>query len=111
MLNSVNGISISSTDILKGAVSSMAVAGIVNYNKVKKEQISQDKALKNTLKLGIQGGIATGAALSATNYYASKNYIGLFSALSIGAAGIYMVEKINDKFEEKETKEVETIKE
>jgi len=105
-----NTLQVSGADITRGAISSAAVAGIINYNKLKKNEVTKEEAVKNSLKIGIQGGIATGAAISATNSYAANNLFGMLTALSIGAAGIYAVEKINDTLEARATtQEIEVI--
>jgi len=88
--------------IVSGAVASAIVSGTINYKKVKEEEISQNEAIKDTVKRTSQGAIATGAAIATANYIGQKG--GLFKALtaaSIGMAGIYAIEVIDEKLEAK----------
>ncbi len=90
--------------IVSGAVASAIVSGTINYKKVKDEEISTNQALKDTVKRTSQGAIATGAAIATANYIGQKG--GLFKALtaaSIGMAGIYALEVIDEKIEQKYT--------
>ena len=87
---------IKATDIFKGMASGATIAGVINYNKLQKGEITKDNAVKNALKIGVQSGIATGASMAATNYYAKNNTMGMLTAISAGIAGIYAVEKVND---------------
>lgn len=87
--------------VISGAIAAGAVAGALNYNKYKKEKITKEEAIKNSIKLIAQGGIATGSAIAAANYLGQGNVLGFLSALSIGAAGVYAVEKVNEKIEER----------
>lgn len=83
--------------IVSGAIASSIISGGVNYNKVKKGEISKEEAIKDTIKLTSQGAIATGTAIATSNYLGQKN--GLLKALtsaSIGLVGIYAIEKIDD---------------
>ncbi|MCP4971560.1 MAG: hypothetical protein GY932_13330 [Arcobacter sp.] len=88
--------------IVSGAVASAIVSGTINYKKVKDEEISSDEAIKDTVKRTSQGAIATGAAIATANYVGQKG--GLFKALtaaSIGMAGIYALEVIDEKLNSK----------
>lgn len=88
--------------IVSGAVASAIVSGTINYKKLKANEVSQKEALKDTIKRTSQGAIATGAAIATANYVGQKG--GLFKALSaasIGMAGIYALEIIDEKIEEK----------
>jgi len=86
--------------IVSGALASGALAGALNYNKLAKEEITKDEAVKNTVKLSAQGGIATGSAIAAANYLGQGNILGMLSAISLGAMGVYAVEKVSEKIEE-----------
>mgnify|MGYP005988647641 CR=1 FL=1 len=84
--------------IVSGAVASALVSGTINYKKLKKEEISSQEAIKDTIKRTSQGAIATGAAIATANYLGQKG--GLFKALtaaSIGMSGIYALELIEDR--------------
>lgn len=89
--------------IVSGAVASAIISGSINYKKVKEKKITSKEAARDTVKIASQGAIATGAAVATANYVGQTN--GLFkamTALSVGMAGIYAIEVINDKLEEKE---------
>ncbi len=86
--------------IVSGAVASAIVSGTINYKKLKNEEISPNGAIKDTVKRTSQGAIATGTAIATANYIGQKG--GLFKALtavSIGMAGIYTLEVIDEKYE------------
>lgn len=106
-----NMLQLSGADIARGAISSASVAGIINYNRLKKNETTTREAVKNSLKVGIQGGIATGTAIAAINNYATNNIFGMLTALSVGAAGIYGVEKVNDILQDRTTtQEIKIVK-
>lgn len=83
--------------IATGVLVSGTAVGFINYNQYKKEQMSKEEALKNGLKVVVQGGIATGTAIAISRYVERKSFIGALSALSLGVAGIYGVEKFYRK--------------
>ena len=87
--------------VISGALASGALAGALNYDKFKKEQTSKDEAIQNTLKLSVQGGIATGSAIAAANYLGQGNIMGVLSAISIGAMGVYATEKVSEQIEQR----------
>eukprot|EP01156_Anaeramoeba_ignava_P020769 Anaeramoba_ignava/c17096_g1_i1.p7 GENE.c17096_g1_i1~~c17096_g1_i1.p7 ORF type:complete len:128 (-),score=9.11 c17096_g1_i1:3876-4259(-) len=87
--------------IISGTLAAGAVAGALNYNRYTKGEISKSAAVNNSLKLSAQGGIATGSAIAAANYLGQNNIFGMLTAVSVGAMGIYAVEKISEKIEEK----------
>lgn len=92
---------------VSGAIASSIVAGAINYNKYKKDEMSQNEAIADTLKLTVQGGIATGSAIAAANYLGNGNFIGLLGAISLGAMGIYATEKIGDTLSQKAMEQIE----
>lgn len=86
--------------IVSGAVASAIVSGTINYKKVKDEEISPKKALKDTVKRTSQGAIATGAAIATANFIGQKGGLfKAFTAASIGMAGIYALEVIDEKLD------------
>ena len=88
--------------IVSGAVASAIVSGTINYKKVKKEELSSKEAVRDTIKKTSQGAIATGAAIATANYIGQKG--GFFKALtaaSIGMTGIYALEILDEKLQEK----------
>ena len=95
--------------IVSGAVASAIVSGSINYKKTKEEKITSQEAVRDTVKKTSQGAIATGAAIATANYLGQRG--GFFKALtaaSIGMAGVYAVEKLDEKLQEKcETQKIE----
>ncbi len=84
--------------IISGAVASAIVSSTINYKKVKDEKIDKKEALRDTVKKTSQGAIATGAAIATTNYLGEQGgLLKAMTALSVGIAGIYAVELIDDK--------------
>ena len=81
--------------VISGSLAAGAVAGALNYNKYKKGEIAKSEAVNNSLKLSAQGGIATGSAIAAANYMGQGNFLGMLTAVSLGAMGVYAVEKVS----------------
>jgi Na+/alanine symporter len=86
--------------VVSGSLAAATVAGALNYNRYVKGEISQKQAWSNSLKLTAQGGIATGSAIAAANHLGSGNIVGMLTAVSIGAMGVYAVEKMSDTIEQ-----------
>ncbi len=104
--------------IISGAIASAVVAGTINYKKSKEAKISSKEAIKDTVKKTTQGAIATGAAVATANYLGQRGgFLKSMTTLSIAMAGIYSVEVIDDKLNEKYTaltykeSELKTLKE
>ena len=91
--------------VVSGALASAVVASSINYNSYTKDEINKDEAIKNSIKLTVQGGVATGSAIAAANYLGKGNYLGVMAAISLGFGGVYAVEKVTQKLNE--TKEIE----
>lgn len=87
--------------IVSGAIASATVAGGINYSQYKKGQVTKQEAVKNTVKLSAQGGVATGAAIAAANYLGNGSVFGMLSAMSVGIAGVYAIEKVSEAYDEK----------
>ena len=95
------------------------ISGAINYKKYQAKQIKKCEAIKDTTKRASQGAIATGSAIATTNYIGEGNYLRAFTAASIGLAGIYALEIIEEKLEQKyltnqnialeETEEIEDL--
>lgn len=88
--------------VISGAVASAVVSGAINYKKVQSREISKKDAIKDTVKRTSQGAIATGSAIATANYLGQKG--GLFKALtaaSIGIMGVYALEVIEEKLDQK----------
>eukprot|EP01155_Anaeramoeba_flamelloides_P032647 Anaeramoba_flamelloidesa94143_119.p4 GENE.a94143_119~~a94143_119.p4 ORF type:complete len:125 (-),score=31.27 a94143_119:930-1304(-) len=94
--------------IVSGAVASAIVSGTINYKKLKEEKIEAKDALKDTVKKTSQGAVATGAAIATANYLGQKGgFLKAMTAVSIGMAGIYAIEIIDEKLQEKESIAIE----
>lgn len=88
--------------VVSGAVASAVISGAINYKKAQAKQISNNEAIKDTVKKTSQGAIATGAAIATANYLGQQG--GLFKALtaaSIGIMGVYALEVIEEKLDQK----------
>lgn len=87
--------------IFSGAIASAIVSGSINYKKATQRKISQKEAIKDTIKKTTQGGIATGSAIAAANYIGQPNgLMKALTAISVGMAGIYAVEILDEKLTE-----------
>lgn len=86
---------------ISGAVASAVVAGSINYGKYKKDEISYEEAVSDSIKLTAQGAIATGSAIAAANSVGNNNAMGFLTAISMGIMGVYAIEQISQKLQEK----------
>ncbi|QKF81291.1 magnetosome protein MamC [Halarcobacter ebronensis] len=93
--------------VVSGALAAGALAAAVNYNKYKKGEATKNEAINNSIKLSAQGGIATGSAIAAANYLGNGSVVKMLTAVSVGAMGIYAVEKLSEKLSKKELIEEE----
>jgi len=93
--------------LISGTIFSATFAGSMNYTKYKKDEISKYEAIKETAKLGVQGGIGTGCAVSAANSIAKKDYVSALFAIGLGAIGVYATDKLYDKAYDKFTNKKE----
>lgn len=107
---------------VSGAVFSALFSGAMNYNKYKKNEMSKSEMLKDTGTLSLQGGVGTASAIATANYVGRGNYVAALTAASLGAMGIYGIQRASEAFygdngrpkvaekevteEEKESKEV-----
>lgn len=88
--------------VISGAIASAVVSGAINYKKVQSREISKKDAIKDTIKRTSQGAIATGSAIATTNYLGQKGGLfKAFTAASIGIMGIYALEVIEEKLDQK----------
>ena len=88
--------------VISGAIASAVVSGALNYKKAQSKQITKKDAIKDTIKRTSQGAIVTGSAIATANYLGQKG--GLFKAItaaSIGMMGIYAIEVIEEKLDQK----------
>ncbi len=85
--------------IVSGALAAGVAAGAINYNRYAKGEIAKCEAINDSIKLSIQGGIATGSAIAAANYVGQNKYLNMISAVSIGLSGIYLVEKLAENLQ------------
>lgn len=83
-----------------GAVFASGItAAALNYNSYKKGEMRKQQAINNAIKLSIQGGIATGAAVTAGNNVGQKKFMSALTAISIGLTGVYAVEKLAENLQ------------
>ena len=88
--------------VISGAVASAVVSGAINYKKAQNKQITKSDAIKDTIKRTSQGAIATGTAIATANYIGQKGGLfKAFTALSVGMMGIYALEIIEEKLDQK----------
>ncbi|MFV0481311.1 MAG: hypothetical protein ACK5LP_04945 [Campylobacteraceae bacterium] len=80
---------------ISGAFAASIIAAGISYNYALNKKISKKDVAKKSIKLGLQGGVATGSAIAATNYIGNKQYLKSLLALSVGLAGVYAVDKIS----------------
>ncbi len=89
--------------VITGAIASAVASGTVNMRKVKNEEISKAEAVKEVVKRTSQGAIATGAAVATAGYLTQKGgFFKALTAISIGVAGVYAVEVLDEKLQDKE---------
>lgn len=84
-------------NLVSGALAAGMVATALSYTKYKQAQISKEEAIKQSLKLTVQGGIATGSAIAAANALGRNSWLGFVGSLGVGIASIYGVEKLYAK--------------
>jgi len=92
-------------NIVSGALAAGMVATALAYTKYKQGELGKEEAIKQSLKLSVQGGIATGSAIAAANALGRSSWLGVLGSLTVGVAGIYGVEKLYSKTYTKETEE------
>lgn len=79
---------------VSGSIASFIVSGAINYKRVEEGDMSPKEAGIDTLKKTLQGGIVTASAIAAANYVGTPaGYFRALAALSVGVAGVYVVEK------------------
>lgn len=101
MPRSVNG------HIVSGFLASGAMASALNYHRYSKNEINKKEAIQNTLKLSIQGGIATSSAIAAANFLGEGKIFKMLTSVSLGIFGVYALEKIDEKINENNSKKLE----
>jgi type IV secretory pathway VirB2 component (pilin) len=92
-------------NLVSGALAAGMVATALAYTKYKQGELGKEEAIKQSLKLSLQGGIATGSAIAAANALGRSSWLGVLGSLTVGVAGIYGVEKLYGKAYAKETEE------
>jgi len=85
--------------VVSGAFASGALSSAMNYHRYQKGELNKREAIRNSVKLTVQGGMVTGSAIAAANYVGKGNLFGALTALSLGAMGVYATEKVNERFE------------
>lgn len=86
---------------VSGGVTGLLVVSYMNYKEYKNGNITQNKAIKNTIVVSAQAAIATGCAIGVAN--ALGNNKGAFQSLLessayilAGIAGVYAIDKISE---------------
>lgn len=87
--------------VISGAIASAVVSGAANYKKAQNGEIKTCQAIKDTVKRASQGAIATGSAIATANYIGEGNWLKALTSLSIGAVGVYALEVVEEKLEQK----------
>ncbi|QKF76903.1 hypothetical protein [Arcobacter defluvii] len=88
--------------VISGAVASAVISGAINYKKAQARQITKKEAIKDTIKRTSQGAITTGCAIATANYLGQKGgFFKAITAASIGMMGIYAIEVIEEKLDQK----------
>lgn len=92
------GVNITPLDYLvSSTITSGVISGGLNYNKVSKGEMSKDEAIKRTIKVSSQAGVATGSTIAAIQYATNKNYLGALLSVAVGVGGVMAIEKVCDK--------------
>ncbi|RXJ88729.1 hypothetical protein CRV01_08870 [Arcobacter sp. CECT 8983] len=92
--------------VITGAIASAVASSTINMRKVKNQEISKKEALRDTFKRTSQGAIATGAAVATADYLSQKGgFIKAMTTISVGMAGIYALEVLDDKLNKCDEKE------
>ncbi|CAM2916888.1 hypothetical protein [Helicobacter burdigaliensis] len=100
-----------SAHLLSGALMGFMVGGVYEYNKLKNakdKKQAQNTAIKNTLKMTLEGGIVSACAIGAVNAISvsnktpMQNILEASMFLGAGALGVYAISKTfnNNKKEE-----------
>ncbi len=92
--------------LVSGALASGTIATAINYNRYKNAEIDKNAAIKNSLKLAVQGGIATSSAIAAANYLGKGETYKMLSAISLGILGVYTLEKLDEKLNNKQNETI-----
>ncbi|AXK48349.1 hypothetical protein CRU87_00375 [Aliarcobacter trophiarum LMG 25534] len=87
--------------VVSGAIASAVISGAINYKKYKNGELKSCEAIKDTTKKATQGAIVTGSAIATTNYIGEGNYLRAITSATIGVAGVYALEIIEEKLEQK----------
>lgn len=86
--------------LVSTTIATSVVTGALNYDKFKKGDMTKKEAIKDTLKLSTQAGIASGATIAAIQYSINKNYLSAFLSIGAGVGGVIAIEKICKKEED-----------
>lgn len=86
--------------LISGTITSSIISGSLNYQKVKKGEITKSEAIENTTKVSSQAGIAAGSAIASVQYAINKNYLGAALSVAVGVGSILAIEKISQKTKE-----------
>lgn len=86
---------------LTGVVTASTLSGIINYEKLKRGETTKEEMLREGAKFALQGGIAAVSVAQTKQFYAQKNLLGATLSVAAGIVGVYAVEKVAQKLQEK----------
>ncbi len=86
---------------VSGGVAGLLVASYMNYKEYKNGNITQNKAIKNTIAVSAQAAIATGCAIGVANALgnnksAFQSLLESSAYILAGIAGVYAIDKISE---------------
>ncbi|MGP1485678.1 MAG: Cys/Met metabolism pyridoxal-phosphate-dependent enzyme [Campylobacter sp.] len=79
--------------VISGALFAAITLGSKDYVAHKNKEISTATLTKSLTKSAIQGGIAAGTAIAASNKIVMRNYIGATIYVAFGVATVMLAEK------------------
>lgn len=93
-----------SAHLLSGALMGLMVGGVYEYGKLKNapkihKKQAQNTAIKNTIKMSLEGGVVSACAIGAVNAIGDRNktpmqnILEASAFLGIGVLGVYAISK------------------
>lgn len=86
--------------VISGALTASIIAAGIGYSYNLKQKSKSKKLTRDIVKLGLQGGVATGSAIATTNYLGNKEYLKALLSLGIGFCGVLAVDQVINKCDE-----------
>lgn len=93
---------------VSGAIAGGVIALVDNMIRVKNGELTKSEATQKTIKASVQGAVATATAISVANNLGdpNKSVFQALSSLAIGASSLYLIEKFEQKLDEKKVGEL-----